>query len=72
MPDNMPEPMTHDRCMELLNAVIDHIAVAENTQTQITTLVNIGFTTDELVNHFNFSQSDIDDYLEDNADSDDD
>lgn len=70
MPDNMLEPMTHDRCMELLNAVIDHIAVAENTQTQIATLVNIGFTTDELVNHFNFSQSDIDDYLEDNADSD--
>lgn len=54
-----------DRCMELLNAVVDHIAVAENTRTQISKLVNIGFTTDELVDYFGYSESDIEDYLDD-------
>lgn len=56
--------MDIDRTMELLNAVIDHVAVAENTNTQIANLVDIGFTTDELVKYFGYSQSDIDNYLE--------
>lgn len=64
MPQSYEKHIDIDRCMELLNAVIDHIAVAENINTQISTLVNIGFTTDELVAYFQYSQSDIDDYLE--------
>ena len=72
MAQSFDKPMDIDRAMELLNAVVDHIAVAENTNTQITNLVNIGFTTDELVKYFSYSQSDIDDYLESCDDDDDD
>lgn len=64
MAQSFDNTMDIDRAMELLNAVVDHIAVAENTNTQIANLVNIGFTTDELVKYFSYSQSDIDDYLE--------
>lgn len=64
MAQSFDSHMDIDRAMELLNAVVDHIAVAENTNTQITNLVNIGFTADELVKYFGYSQSDIDTYLE--------
>ena len=58
------ENLRNDRCMELLNSIVDHIAVAENTNTQIEKLVTLGFTTDELISYFNYSKSDIEDYLE--------
>lgn len=71
MAQSFDKKLDNDRCMELLNACIDHIAVAENTRTQLNILFNIGFTADELVNYFSYNQSDIDDYLEDNDDEDD-
>ena len=71
MAQSFDNHMDIDRAMELLNAVVDHVAVAENTNTQIANLVNIGFTTEELVKYFSYSQSDIDDYLK-NCDDDDD
>lgn len=71
MAQDYKKKMDNDRCMELLNAVIDHIAVGESTKEQIGRLVSIGFTTDELVKYFAYSQSDIDDYLEDAGEEDD-
>ena len=71
MAQSFEKHIDSDRAMELLNAVIDHIAMAENTNTQLKTLFDIGFTADELVNYFSYSQSDIDDYLKSVNDDDD-
>lgn len=60
--------MTYQRAMELLNGIINHVSVAENTSTQIAELTSMGYSPEELVNNFNYSQSDIDDYLEDTED----
>lgn len=65
MASSFDKHMDPDRCMGLLNAVVDYIAAAENTKTQISKLVNIGFTTDELVDYFGYSESDIEGYLDD-------
>lgn len=55
--------MTKERCMELLNQVIDHASVAHNTREQIHELLLIGFTADELINEFNFDADDVNDAL---------
>lgn len=51
--------MTKERAMELLNAVIDNLSVAERNDTVIEKLLNIGFTGDELVEDFGYSLTDI-------------
>lgn len=51
--------MTYKRSMELLNAVIDHIYVAEKSQETIRKLFEIGFTAEELVDEFNWSLTDV-------------
>ena len=51
--------LPHDRCMELLNQVIDHVSVARNTAETIHELLHIGFDKDELTNIFNFDKSDV-------------
>ena len=51
--------MTKERAMELLNAVIDNLSVAERNDTVIEKLLNIGFTSDELVEDFGYSLADI-------------
>ena len=51
--------MTLDRSMELLNAMIDNLSVAENNTTVIKHLLHVGFTKDELITDFNFAESDV-------------
>lgn len=52
--------MNLERALELLNAIINHALVAEKLSDVIAKLLHIGFTRDELVTHFNFSASDVD------------
>lgn len=52
--------MTKERAMELLDMVIDYVSITENISTTIQELLHIGFTEEELVNEFHFSQADID------------
>ena len=49
----------------LLNSIVNHVAVAENTPTQIQTLNNMGFDTDDL-KEFNYDENDINDALDSN------
>lgn len=58
------EPLSQKRCMELLNAMIENLHVAESNITVIKHLLYVGFTEDELVNHFNYSRDDVKDALE--------
>lgn len=51
--------MTKERAIELLNAVIDHMSVAERNDEVIRELFNIGFTGDELVEDFGYSLTDV-------------
>ena len=56
--------ISHERAMELLNEIINHVTIAENTSNSISKLVNMGFSLEELVRHFNFSSSDIEEWEE--------
>lgn len=47
------------RCMELLNACIEHISAGRSLHESIQLLFNIGFTEDELVAGFNFTRKDV-------------
>lgn len=51
--------MTKERAMELLNAVIDNLSVAERNDDVIIKLFCIGFTSDELVEDFGYSLTDV-------------
>lgn len=48
-----------NRCMQLLNAVIDHTGTANNTKAQIQELLKIGFTENELIDVFSFDEEDV-------------
>ena len=56
--------MTEERMKELLNAIVEHESVARTCKETIQYLLQLGFTTEELHNHFNFSLSDINDAIE--------
>lgn len=58
--------MTKERCMELLNQIIDHTAVARDTAETIEELVNMGFTYNELITEFNFDKDDVNDVIASN------
>ena len=47
------------RAKELLDAMIDHLSVAERNDSIIKILLNIGFTEDELINEFNFCEDEV-------------
>jgi hypothetical protein len=47
------------RYKELLNEMIDHLSVAEQNNSIIKTLLNIGFTEKELINEFNFCEDEV-------------
>ena len=49
---------------ELLNSIIDHISNCENNSITIKTLLYWGFTVEDLIQDFNFSESDVKDCLE--------
>lgn len=52
-------PISQERCMELINAIINNLSVAERNNQVIKYLLYVGFTKDELINHFNFAESDV-------------
>ena len=56
--------MPQERCMELINAIINNLSVAERNEQVIKYLLYVGFTKEELVNHFNFTESDVLDAME--------
>ena len=51
--------MTKERCLELLNQVIDHVSATQNTQRTIHELLLIGFTPKELTETFRFDTEDV-------------
>lgn len=55
--------MTKERCLELLNQVINHVSATQNTQKTIHELLLIGFTPEELTETFHFDASDISEAL---------
>lgn len=57
--------MNIERAMELLNAVVDDMFVAEKCSTVIEKLMDLGFTADELVEDFGFSLTDVREVEED-------
>lgn len=62
-------PMARERAMNLLNAMIDHLSVAERNNDVIEKLLNIGFTDEELIHEFNFCEDDVKDVVEELANS---
>ena len=56
--------MSKERAMELLNAIIDNLSVAENNITVIKHLLYIGFTQTELIDDFGFLIGDVADAME--------
>ena len=57
--------MSLDRAMELINAMIDNLSVAERNNDIIQKLLNIGFTEEELINEFNFCEDDVKEVIKD-------
>lgn len=55
--------MTPERMKELLNQIVDWVAIAENTSEQIKMLIQMGFTTNELIHEFHYSANDIQEWL---------
>ena len=51
--------MTAKRMKELLNSTIDYISVGEGLGNVIRALLSIGFTSEELIEEFNFSATDV-------------
>ena len=51
--------MTKERCMTLLDQVIDHVIVGQNTKGAIHELLQIGFTKNELIHEFSFAKEDV-------------
>lgn len=64
-PNNPPGKMGLPRALELLNALIDHMINDEGGHARrvIETLLNVGFTAEELADDFCFSAGDIEDVL---------
>ena len=56
--------MTKERCMTLLDQVIDHVIVGQNTKGAIHELLQIGFTKKELIEEFSFDKDDVEDVPE--------
>lgn len=56
--------ISYSRAMALLHEIVEHSCAARKTNEAIEELLRLGFTDDELVNDFNFSQSDVDDVVE--------
>ena len=51
--------MSQERCLELLHRIVDHISAASNGVDAASTLLNLDFTTGELINEFGFVPSDV-------------
>ena len=55
--------MNETRMRELLNQIVDWVAITENTNGQITKLLQMGFAPDELVQEFQFSEEEVQDCI---------
>ena len=55
---------------ELLNSIIGHVSNCENNSTTIKTLLYWGFTIEDLVQDFNFNETEVKDCFEDMDDFD--
>ena len=53
----------YNRAMTLLREIVEHSCTARKTHEAIEELFRLGFTDDELVNDFHFSQADVDDVV---------
>ena len=53
--------MNLERAKELLNAFINNLSVAESNHTVLKHLLYLGFTRDELIHEFNYSEDDVKD-----------
>lgn len=51
--------MNKERSLELINAIIENLLVAEKNETVIKYLLYIGFKKEELIEVFNFSNEDV-------------
>jgi hypothetical protein len=51
--------MSEERALELLNNIINQLSVAENSRTVIKYLLHIGMTTQELIDVFGYSKTDV-------------
>ena len=63
--DRLNKQSKEEHYKELLNSIIDHVSNCENNSTTIKTLLYWGFTVEDLVQNFNFSESDVKDCEED-------
>lgn len=59
--------MTKERCLELLNQVINHVSATQNTQRTIHELLLIGFTPKELTETFRFDADDVNEAITNEA-----
>ena len=59
--------MTMTRAVELLNSVVDHVTVANNTAESISELMSMGFGTEDLV-YFGFTKEDIESWSSEQGD----
>lgn len=63
----MDNLLTPQRAHILINEMIEHIAIGNTTQETIDTLLDIGFTKDELINTFCFDKEDVNTVISERA-----
>ena len=68
--NKLNQPSKEEHYHELLNSIIDHVSNCESNSTTIKTLLYWGFTVEDLVQDFNFSESDVKDCKEEMNDFD--
>lgn len=68
--DKLNKSSKEEHYHELLNSIINHISNCENNSTTIKTLLSWGFTVEDLIHDFNFSESDVKDCLKEMDDFD--
>lgn len=68
--DKLNKQSKEEHYKELLNSIIDHVSNCENNFITIKTLLFWGFTIEDLIHDFNFSESDVKDCEEDMDDFD--
>lgn len=56
-------PLKQERCMELLNAMIDNLHVTESNTAVIKHLLHVGFEKEELLNYFHYPEEDVNDAM---------
>lgn len=57
--DKLNQPSKEEHYHELLNSIINHVSNCESNFATIKTLLCWGFTTEDLVNDFNFNETDV-------------